>query len=390
MKFTYKATRYAAYIGYATQAVVNNYAPLLFVTFSREFGLSLEKLSILITMNFGVQILMDLLFAKWVDKLGYRKVCVAAHVFAAMGLCMYGVLPFVMNPFAGILIANVFCAIGGGIDEVVISPVVEALPSDSKAAAMSLLHSFYCWGQVVTVAGSTLFFVVFGLENWRVLSFIWAIIPLVDVFLFSKVPILELNENVEGTPLKTLFKTGSFWLFLIIMICSGASELSMSQWASLFAEQGLHVNKTMGDLLGPCFFAVLMGSVRTVFGIFGEKMDLRKFLFGSGVLCVISYMIAVFSPYPVLSLFGCALCGMSVGLMWPGTFSLASAAFPMGGAAMFGILALAGDIGCTSGPTLAGLIGDSTGDIKKGLLTVSVFPLLLAVCMLLTKKKRSH
>lgn len=390
MKLTYKHTKIASYLGYVTQAIVNNYAPLLFVTFSNRFSLSLEDLSILITINFAVQMLIDLTSTKFVKPVGLRKCCVLAHVFAAVGLVMYGVLPFILPPYAGIIIANIFCAIGGGLDEVVISPVIEAIPGDSKASDMSLLHSFYCWGQVLVVAGSTLFFVTGGIDVWPYVSMVWAIIPAVDALMFAFVPLRELNEGGQDTPLRTLFSKKIFWIFMVIMVCAGASELSMSQWASLFAEQGLKVEKTVGDLLGPCCFAVLMGIGRTIFGIAGKKMNLRRFILGSGILCIISYMIAIFSPNPIIALCGCALCGLSVALMWPGTYSLASAMFPAGGTAMFSILALGGDIGCTGGPTLAGLIGDSAGDIRKGLLVAAIFPAVLVISLMLSDRKSLH
>lgn len=376
---SYRYTRIAAYIGYITQAIVNNFSPLLFVTFSGQFGLNLEDLSLLITINFGVQILIDLTSTWFVKPLGIRRCCVLAHVMAALGLAMYGILPFVMNPFAGLVIANVFCAIGGGLDEVVISPVIEALPGDGKASAMAMLHSFYCWGQVGVVALSTLFFAVCGISHWNIVSILWAIVPAFDAVLFAFVPICELNEGGVDMPIRNMLKSKAFRLFLVIMICAGASELAMSQWASLFAEKGLNVSKTLGDLLGPCFFALLMGCVRLLFGIFGERMNLGRCIFASGVLCVVSYLVAVFAHNPIVALLGCAVCGLSVALMWPGTYSMASKKFPAGGNAMFSILALAGDIGCTSGPTIAGLVGDSAGDIKRGLLVAAVFPAILAV-----------
>ncbi len=390
IKNSYKATKYASYTGYVTQAIVNNFAPLLFVTFSGQFDLNLADLSILIVLNFATQMCIDFTSAWFVKPVGLKRCCVLAHVFAALGLVFYGTLPFLMNPFTGLIIANMFCAIGGGLDEVVISPVVEALPGDAKASAMSMLHSFYCWGQVLVVAVSTVIFLLLGVEHWPVLSIIWALIPAVNSVLFCLVPVCELNEGSEDTPIKELLSRKIFWAFLIIMVCAGASELAMSQWASLFAEEGLHVSKTTGDLLGPCTFALLMGIVRLFFGIFGEKMDLAKFIFFSGVLCIISYVMVAFSENPYLSLSGCALCGLSVGLMWPGTYSLASRRFEHGGTKMFSILALFGDIGCTLGPALAGFVGDATGFIRDGFKVSLLFPAILSICMLflLQQKKK--
>lgn len=386
MQLTYRHTKLAAYIGYITQAIVNNLTPLLFVSFQRDFGLGLDRISLLITMNFGIQIVTDLLAAKYVDKIGYRAAMLIAHGAVVLGLGSLSFLPFVMDPFAGLCLCSALNAVGGGLTEVVVSPIVEALPGDEKASAMSILHSFYCWGQVAVVALSTLFFRLAGVENWRVLPLFWLLVPLFNLFLCARVPMRTLNEEGGSLPLKKLFGIKVFWLFLVLMVCAGASELAMSQWASLFAEQGLQVSKTFGDLLGPCAFAVLMGAARAFFGVKGERIDLRRFLLGSGVLCVFSYLTAVFAPHPVLSLAGCALCGLSVGLLWPGTFSLAAKRCPQGGTAMFAVLALAGDIGCSTGPALCGFLAEGTGELRLGLLGASLFPLILVVCMLLLKQ----
>lgn len=388
MTFTFKHTKYAAYIGYITQAIVNNLSTLLFVSFQKEFSLSLDKISLLITVNFAVQIITDLAAAKGVDKIGYRSACIAAHIAAVIGLLGYAFLPFVISPFLGLMISSAVCAVGGGLTEVVISPVVEALPGDEKTSAMSMLHSFYCWGQVLVVIASTVYFNAAGIENWRFLPIIWAFVPLINIFLFMKVPIRELCEDTVPVPLKKLFTVKIFWLFLVLMICAGASELAMSQWASLFAEEGLRVNKTLGDMLGPCAFAVLMGLSRTFFGFFGSKINLKKFIFASGILCVFSYLVAVFSPLPIISLLGCALCGLSVGIMWPGTYSLAAKYYPEGGTAMFAILALAGDVGCLSGPTITGMVANSQNSMKAGLFSAAAFPIILLVGILLLRGKK--
>ncbi len=386
MKFTYRHTKYAAYIGYVSQAIVNNLAPLLFVSFQRDLGLSLDKISLLITMNFCVQIVVDLLSAKYIDRIGYRRATLLAHIMIVLGLVGLGTLPFLLDPFAGVALCVVVYAVGGGLTEVIISPIVEALPGDEKESAMSLLHSFYCWGQVAVVLLSTLYFTVIGVGNWRYLPFLWAVVPAFNIFMFANVPIRTLNEDGESVPLKKLFRVKIFWLFLLLMVCAGASELAMSQWASLFAEEGLKVSKTFGDLLGPCAFAVLMGTARTVYGIRGSKMNLQRTIFFSAVLCVISYMVAVFAPHPVVALVGCAFTGLSVGIMWPGTFSLALKYYPQGGTAMFAILALAGDVGCSAGPTLAGFVADHTGDMHDGLFAAAAFPVLLIVGIFLLRR----
>lgn len=390
MVLTYKHTKYASYIGYITQAIVNNLMPLLFVSFQREFSLSLDKISLLITVNFGIQIVTDLVAAKYIDKIGYRAAAIAAHILAVIGLTGMAYLPFVVPPFAGLCICSAVNAVGGGLTEVIISPIIEALPGDEKESAMSLLHSFYCWGQVLVVLVSTLYFVTAGISAWRFLPLIWAAVPLFNVFFFMKVPLRTLTEDGENTPLSKLFRVKIFWLFLVLMLCAGASELAMSQWASLFAEKGLKVSKTMGDLLGPCAFAVLMGTARTFYGLKGAKMNLKKTIAVSGVLCILSYMLAVFAPHPVLSLAGCALCGLSVGIMWPGTFSIAAKCYPAGGTGMFAILALAGDLGCSAGPTLAGFVADGTGDLKKGLLAAVVFPVIMVIGILMLNTKKAE
>lgn len=389
MKFTYKHTKLAAYLGYITQAIVNNLMPLLFAAFQSDFSLGLDKISLLISMNFGIQIVVDLVAAKYVDKIGYRRAMIAAHCIVVLGLASMSVLPFVMNPLVGLAISGELNAIGGGLIEVIVSPIIEALPGDEKASAMSMLHSFYCWGCVGVVLLSTLYFTTVGIENWRILPLFWLIIPLANIFLSAKVPIRTLDEDGDSLPLGKLFSSKIIWLFLLLMLCAGASEQAMSQWASYFAESGLQVSKTLGDLLGPCAFSVLMGLSRVFFGIKGEKINLKKFIAGSSVLCVCSYLLAVFAPLSILSLAGCALCGLSVGIMWPGTFSLASKHCPQGGTAMFAILALAGDVGCSAGPALCGLVAEGSGTFKMGLLVSIIFPIVLAVSVSLLKNRKT-
>jgi fucose permease len=382
MKLRYGHTRAACYLGYVSQSIVNNLGPLLFLTFHRQFDVSLQKLAFLVILNFGVQLLVDLAAVHFVDRIGYRAAALAAHVFCAAGLWGMGTLPFILPPYWGLLIAVFINALGGGLLEVIISPIVEALPTDHKAAAMSLLHSFYCWGVVGVVLLSTLYFNLAGIDNWRRLPLLWALVPLGTVFLFAAVPLKTLiGETEKAVPLRELSVKRLFMFLFLMMICSGASEQAMSQWASLFAEAGLGVSKTLGDILGPCAFAILMGLARVLFGMQksggDEERRLSGILLGAGLLCILSYLVTVFSPWPLLSLGGCALCGFSVGVMWPGTFSLAARVFPLGGTAMFAILALAGDVGCAAGPGLVGTVMNGAA-LKTGLLTAIVFPLILA------------
>ena len=391
MKDKYQKTMYACFAGYIVQAIVNNFVPLLFLTFESSYNIPLSQITMLITFNFGIQLIVDLLSTKFVDRIGYRVSIVMAHVFAAGGLIGLVVLPDLLpNAFAGLLIAVVIYAIGGGLIEVLISPIMESCPTENKEKAMSLLHSFYCWGHVGVVLLSTLFFKLCGIENWKILALIWAVIPIVNGIVFCKAPIASLIEDGEtGMSLRDLCRNQMFWILMLMMVCAGASEQAVSQWASTFAEQGLGVTKTIGDLAGPMAFAILMGSARAFYGKFGEKVDLDKFMMGSSLLCVIAYLCISLSPSPLISLVGCAVCGLSVGIMWPGTFSKASATLKNGGTAMFALLALAGDVGCSGGPTLVGFVtGQMSNNLKLGILAGIVFPILLIVAEIVLKGRK--
>ena len=390
MKNQYNKTITACFVGYIVQAIVNNFVPLLFLTFQRTYDIPLSQITLLVTFNFGVQLLVDLLSVGFVDRIGYRASMVIAHFLSAAGLILLTFLPELLpSPFAGILISVMVYAIGGGILEVLVSPVVEACPSDNKEKAMSMLHSFYCWGHVGVVLISTLFFYVFGIENWKILAAAWAVIPICNAFVFTKVPIAKLIEEGEsGLRLRELFGIKIFWILLIMMICAGASEQAVSQWASTFAEKGLGISKTAGDLAGPMAFAILMGASRAFYGKYGDRIHLDRFMIYSCCLCIASYLGISLSPNPLLSLFACAICGLSVGIMWPGTFSKASAALPRGGTAMFAFLALGGDLGCSGGPTLVGMVSSSLGDnLKMGVLAGVIFPVLLLTGIVLCRKQ---
>lgn len=392
MKENCRTTMLACFIGYIVQAVVNNFTPLLFVNFQTVYGIPLAKITLLITINFLIQLCVDLVSAWLLDRIGYRAGVVFAHVMSAAGLIMLTVLPELTgDPYIGILISVAFYAIGGGLLEVLISPMIEACPTDNKESAMSLLHSFYCWGHVGVVLVSTAFFAVFGIQNWKILSVIWALVPILNGVFFMKVKVYELKETGdEGLSVRDLCKKKIFWVFMLMMICSGASEQAVSQWASTFAEKGLGVSKSIGDLAGPMAFAILMGSARAFYGKFGDKIDLDKFMVGSGLLCIGSYLLISLSPLPQLSLLGCAICGLSVGIMWPGSFSKASAVMRNGGTAMFALLALGGDLGCSGGPTLVGYVSSMfSEDLKKGILAAIVFPVLLIAGTVLSGKKRA-
>lgn len=393
MENQYNKTITACFVGYIVQAVVNNFTPLLFLFFQRSYHIPLSQITLLVTFNFGIQLLVDLVSVGFVDKIGYRASMIMAHVLAAAGLILLTILPEVLpSPFAGILIAVMIYAVGGGLLEVLVSPVVEACPSDNKEKAMSMLHSFYCWGYAGVVLLSTLFFHVAGIGNWKILALVWALIPIGNAFAFASVPMAPLIEDGEsGLQLKELFGLKIFWVLLVMMICAGASEQAVSQWASTFAEKGLGISKTAGDLAGPLAFALLMGTSRLFYGRYGDRIDLDRFMVYSCCLCILSYLGISLLPMLQLSLAACAVCGLSVGIMWPGTFSKASAALPKGGTAMFALLALGGDIGCSGGPTLVGMVSGALGDdLKMGVLAGILFPVLLLAGVILCGKTKKE
>ena len=384
----YRKTLLACYLGFITQAITANFAPLLFLTFKDSYGIPLEKIALIPMAFFMTQLLIDFAATKFVDRIGYRTCVVCSQVLSAAGLALLAVLPEVLpDPFIGILIAVVLYAMGAGLIEVLISPIVEACPFENKAGVMSLLHSFYCWGSVGVILGSTVFFAVFGVQNWHILAVLWAVLPFVNTFNFLKCPIERLTEDGEGMKMGQLFRMPLFWLMALLMVCSGASEISMAQWASAFTESAMGVSKTIGDLAGPCLFAVLMGIARVFYGKMSEKLDLTKTMLGCGTLCIVCYLLASLSASPVLGLMGCALCGISVSIMWPGTLSISAQKCPKGGTVMFALLALAGDLGGSIGPSLVGSVSSMAGgDLKIGLLVATVFPVLLIAGLVALEK----
>lgn len=390
----YKKTLIACYLGFITQAISANYTPLLFLTFKASYNISLEMVALIPMVFYLTQLLVDLVAVKFADIIGYRTCVVASQIVSAAGLVLMAFLPqFLPNPFVGIIISVVLYAIGSGLIEVLLSPIVEACPFENKAGVMSLLHSFYCWGAVGVILGSTVFFAVFGIESWKILTVIWAIVPLLNTFNFITCPIERLVEDGEGMSIGKLLRLPLFMLMILLMICVGSSEATMAQWASAFTESALGVSKTVGDLVGPCLFSVFMGLARVYYGKKSEQLDLVKVMLGCGILCVSCYLLAALSPFSILSLIGCALCGLSVGIMWPGTISISSRECPKGGTAMFAFLALAGDLGAAAGPTAVGGIADAVGgNLKTGLLFAALFPaiMIFGLIMLLKNRKQSR
>ncbi len=385
----YKKTLIACYLGFVTQAISANFAPLLFLTFKNTYGITLEKIAMIPLVFYLTQLLVDLAATKFADKVGYRMCVVASQVLSSVGLVFMAILPEVLPlPFMGILISVVLYAIGSGLIEVLVSPIVEACPFENKDGMMSLLHSFYCWGAMGVILGSTLFFVVFGVENWKTLTFIWALVPLYNTFNFIRCPIERLIEDGKSMGIRKLLKTPVFWLMIILMVCSGASEATMAQWASAFTESAIGVSKTVGDLAGPCLFAMFMGISRMLYGKFSEKLDLIKVMLGCGIMCAGCYLVASLSTLPILGLAGCAFCGLAVGIMWPGSISISSQKCPRGGTAMFAFLALAGDLGAMVSPAMVGSLSEMAGgNLKTGLLTATIFPIFLVFGLLILKKK---
>ncbi|MBQ2765699.1 MAG: MFS transporter [Clostridia bacterium] len=377
MKLTYKHTLLSCYGCFIIQSIVNNLSPLLFVTYSKEFNVSLDQITLLISYNFIVQMVVDMIGVRYAYRIGYRRGMMIAHSASFLGLTGLAIFTSVMPPFVGLLLATTLCALGSGFIEVLASPIVEALPFGEKSAAMSLLHSFYCWGHIAIVILSTLFFSFVGVENWRILTILWALIPAVNGVLFLFVPLVELQGDIEKQgSFFALFKLKGFPLFLILMVCTGAMEQGLAQWSSLFAETGLGVSKTLGDLLGPCMFGLMMAISRTFYGIRGAKLDLTKFMSVCAVGVLAGYVLCVFAPHPIISLIGCGLAGLFVGIFWPGSLSVASRHIPMGGTTMFAMLAFAGDIGCALGPGLIGFVSERVNSnlgLKAGILSAVIF-----------------
>ena len=388
MQKNYRKTLMACYLGFITQAICANFAPLLFLTFHKDYQISLGHIALIPTAFFLTQLIVDALCARYVDKIGYRRAIVGSQVTSALGLAGLAFLPEMLgDPFIGVILCVILYAIGSGLMEVLGSPIVEACPFDNKDAVMSLLHSFYCWGSVAVVLLSTVFFAVFGVACWKILACLWAVVPLWNIINFLRCPIEHLVEDGQGMTIRQLCKAPLFWLAVLLMVCSGASELSMAQWASAYAEAALGLSKTLGDLMGPCLFAITMGISRVLYGKYGEKVDLTSFMLGSGALCLVCYLLASMTANPIWGLVGCIVCGFSVGIMWPGTLSITSARMPLGGTALFALLAMAGDLGGAFGPSMVGYVTQLAGDdLRAGLQVGCIFPIGLMIGLIIMRR----
>lgn len=389
-KLSYKYTVTASFISAFVQAIVTNFVPLLYLTFQSNFGVTLSQISLLVTVNFGTQLIVDALSSKLVDIIGVRPCIVASQVFVALGVSGLAFLPqLIGNAFVGIVLCTVIFAIGGGIIEVMCNPIIESCPVQNKTRLLGFNHAVYCWGTVFVILFSTLFFALFGIKNWRIMALLWASIPAFNAVFYGIVPLFPITESGKSLPLKKLFATRLFWVFALLILCAGAAEQAVAQWASAFAESGLKVSKTVGDLLGPCLFAVFMGIARTLYGKFSHRISTKVALAYSSALCVVSYLITVFSPWTWMAFAGLMLCGLSVGILWPAVCAIAGEQMPAGGTAMFALLALAGDVGCVSGPALVGLVSDTlNGALKWGILVAIVFPIVMTIGVLLMRDKR--
>lgn len=388
MTRTYKSTKIACFAGFVVQAIINNFLPLLFIIFNTQYNLNYEQLGRLLFINFFVQLIVDAITPAVVKRIGYRGAAIACHGLAALGLCMLGTLPllFPAQVYTCVIISIIIYAAGSGIIEVCISPIVELLPGDKKGADMAFSHSFYCWGQAFTVLVSTLLIFSFGQSKWQFIPMLWAIIPFINMLNFITVPIVEEQNEPMAKTADTLFKNRDFWIFAVIMICAGASEITMAEWASIFTQQALGVSKTVGDLLGPCAFAVCMGSGRVIFGLLDGKFNPKKALILNNILCILCYVGVAVLNIPALSLIACALCGFSVSLSWPGTYSMAARHFPTGGTLMFSVLALCGDLGCSIGPWIMGIVANNT-TLETGFLVCAIFPAIMVIAAPFLRKE---
>lgn len=395
----YKSTIRACYIGNLVGALVTNLSPLLFVILMGSYNLSFEQVGRLVLINFFTQIIADLAFSKPVDTYGVRPFITLGHALVFIGFVMFAFSPrlFPHSPYTGLMLATVVFSCGGGLLELLLSAIVQAVPSDAKAAAMSLLHSFYAWGFIVVVVLTFLMLKLFGSANWPWLFLIWSLVPLFNFFNFLRVPLPPQVPDEHRTSTRVLAST-PFFIFVVLGIAlGGAAEVSMSQWTSAYAETTLGLSKQTGDLLGLCLFAGLLGLGRVLYGTYGKRFDIWRVMFLGSLFAAGCYLVAALSQHPIVSLVACAFCGLGVALLWPGSVTNAAHRFPFAGASMFAILAAGGDTGAAVGPWLLGLIADQIptdfplSPLRVGMVIGTLFPLAMAGCLLIQRhidKKR--
>ena len=387
MSAKYIPTKIACYIGYIVQAVVNNFLPILFIAFNNIYGLGYEELARLMVFNFATQMVVDFITPKIVSKVGYKTGAVLSQLTAALGLFLLGVLPRIMDTYTGIILSIIIYAFGSGLMEVLISPIVEMLPTSDKSGNMSLLHSFYCWGQAFTIIVTTILVMIFGYSRWANIPMLWAIIPFFNTLFFIKVPVIEPSIKTEKFKLKHLIKDQKFLIYMVMMLCAGASEIAMAEWASMFAQQALGISKVIGDLLGPCAFAIFMGTGRIWYAAVSKKLDFSKTLIVLSILCFICYIVVAVCEIPLVALIFCAVCGFTVSISWPGIYSEGAREFPEGSSVMYSVFAMCGDTGCCLGPWVLGIVADSAG-LNMGFLSASSFSVIMILAVLLLRKKR--
>ena len=373
---SYKSTIAACYIGSFVQAIIVNTTPILFIPLREQFGLTFQQMGLLVLINFISQVGCDILFSNAIDKYGFRRFVVAAHGLAVVGLVLFAASPLLFDrPFAGFVTATIIFSGSGGLLELLLSPIVNAIPTDEKAGAMSVLHSFYSWGQAAVILLTTVLLFVFGRAWWQWIILIWTLVPLFNFFFLMRVPFAPNVPEEQRQGMDKILLKPFFIAALATILCGAAAELCISQWASAYLEEAMRLPKVVGDVGGVCLFAVMMGVGRLFYGMYGKKINVSLMMLIGTVGAAACYITVALSGTAVLSLLACGLCGLCVSLLWPGTLVVASEHYPLAGAWMFAILA-AGDIGASAGPWLMGVVAEQAHRLPflSGLLTQGMSP----------------
>lgn len=360
MKNNYKILKLACYSTNVSMSVITNMPPLLFLTFREQFGISYSLLGLLVTVNFFTQLLVDLIFSFFSHKFNIQKAVKFTPVLCMIGLLFYSLCPslFKNNEYIALVIGTVIFSASGGFGEVLISPVIAAIPAKDPDKEMSKLHSTYAWGVVGVVLFATAFLAVFSSKYWQILMLILSLIPLFAAiaFAFSKVPTMQTPERVSGA-LK-LLKNSGVWMCVLAIFLGGAAECTMAQWCSGYLEQALGIKKIYGDIFGVALFSVMLGAGRTLYSKIGK--NIAPVLFFGALGAALCYFIAALSPFAVVGLVACALTGFCVSMLWPGSLIVASDRFPAGGVFIFALMAAGGDMGASIGPQLVGIVTDAS------------------------------